>query len=233
MCTDCGRQDVSRRRFIAAGAAGALAAPTLLKAAARADERPADIICRAAWGAKPPSGKFKHHEIQRVTIHHSGVVLAHNSDAPAALRGAQAYHQSSGFPDIAYHFMIDRHGHIYKGRPRWARGDTFTDYPTKGHLLLMCEGNFEEQDISSRQLASLCDVAAWATRLFDIPLDRIRGHRDYAATAGPGEDLYRRLENGTIKKEVRRRTQLGGISLEQLCGKKGKRLVHRIEMGLD
>lgn len=231
MCTDCRQQDVSRRRFIGTGAAGALA--PLLNAAAWADKGADDVICRAAWGAKPPSGKFKHHKIERVTIHHSGVVLAQNRDAPAALRGAQAYHQGSGFPDIAYHFMIDRHGHIYKGRPRWARGDTFTEYPTKGHLLLMCEGNFEEQDISSQQLASLCDVAAWATRLFDIPIGQIKGHRDYAATACPGEDLYRRLENGSIKKRVRRRNESGDINLEQLCGKKGKRLVHRIEMGTD
>lgn len=232
MCIDCQPSDPSRRRFIAAGA-GALVLPVLGGATAWAKVQTDDVICRAAWGAKAPSGNFKGHEISRITIHHSGVVLSDNRKAPAALRGAQAYHQSSGFPDIAYHFMIDRHGHIYKGRPRWARGDTFTDYATKGHLLVMCEGNFDEQDISRRQLAALCDVVAWGATSFDIPLRRIKGHRDYASSACPGADLYSKLEGGLIKRKVRNRIERGGINLDKLCGAKGKRLVRRIEAGTD
>ena len=207
------------------GRGGALALPALIAGTALAKEQSSDVICKAAWGARPPSGRFRRHQIARITIHHSGVVLTDNRDAPSVLRGAQAYHQDSGFPDIAYHFMIDRHGHIYKGRPRWARGDTFTEYATKGHLLVMCEGNFDEQDISRRQLASLCDVVAWGAETFEIPLRRIKGHRDYASSACPGADLYSRLEDGTIRRRVRNRIERGGIALEKLCGKQGKRIV--------
>ncbi len=205
----------------------------LVKATAWAGTRTEEVICRDAWRAQPPNGRFRKHKIDRITIHHSGVVLSENRDAPDALRGAQAYHQGAGFPDIAYHFMIDRHGHIYKGRPRWAKGDTFTDYAPRGHLLLMCEGNFDEQDISRAQRASLCDITTWAVSQFDVPLSRIKGHRDYASTACPGEDLYGLLMDGTIRKKVRARLDRGGIAIESLCGKKGERLVRKIENGTD
>jgi N-acetylmuramoyl-L-alanine amidase len=219
---------LSRRSFLA-GLAGA-AASVLLPQAAVAS-RTVTMICRRAWGARPPSGEFHRHRIRRITVHHSAVVLRDNRKAPERFRDHQAAHQARGWPDIAYHVLIDRNGHVYEGRPRWARGDTGTDYSTRGHLLVLCEGNFDRQRSTPEQIASLVDVLAWAVRRYDVPVGRIKGHRDYASTACPGRRLYRLIEDGTLHARVRRRLRAGGVRLDEICGKAGRRLVRDIEAG--
>lgn len=66
---------------------------------------------------------------------------------------------------------------------------------------------------------------------YDLPLHRIKGHRDFAGTACPGDRLYRLLDDGSIRRRVRRRINNGGVSLRTLCGDAGDRLVARIERG--
>lgn len=171
------------------------------------------------------------HRIVRVTVHHSGVAFWDNRRAPARFRSHQANHQARGWPDIAYHLLIDRHGHVYRGRPLWARGDTATNYNPRGHLLVMCEGNFNTQAPTAAQVKALVHVLAWACVKYDLPLRRIKGHRDVASTSCPGDGLYRLLEDGSIRRRVRRRINRGGVSLRNICGDAGDRLVTRIERG--
>lgn len=201
--------------------------------AATGSPKRVDIICKDAWGARPPSGKFRAHTIQRITVHHSAVQLTDNRDAPGHFRSYQADHQSLGWPDIAYHVLIDRHGNVYKGRPSWARGDSRTDYNPAGHFLVMCDGNFGQQDISRAQMTALVDVLAAACRRYGVPRWTIKAHRDYAATSCPGKLLYDRLESGRLRRRVRERLEAGGAELHRLCGDAGKRRVRRIENGTD
>lgn len=224
------RRVLSRRRVLTllAGTAGIAVWPVTWASAA---QRRIRVICRDAWGARSRSGKLRGHRIRRVTVHHSAVGLWDNRKAPARFRSHQANHQARGWPDIAYHLLIDRHGHVYRGRPRWARGDTATNYNPRGHLLVMCEGNFEKQAPTDAQVKALVHVLAWACVKYDLPLWRIKGHRDYAATSCPGDTLYRLLEDGTIRRRVRRRINKGGVSLRKICGDAGDRLVARIERG--
>jgi N-acetylmuramoyl-L-alanine amidase len=220
---------LSRRRFLQ-GLSGLVASGVLRSRTAVAARR-FTLICRRAWGARPPSGEFRRHRIRRLTVHHSAVVLTNNRKAPERFRDHQASHQSRGWPDIAYHILIDRNGHVYEGRPLWARGDTATDYRTRGHLLVLCEGNFDRQRPGREQAAALADVLAWAVQRFDVPVSRIRGHRDFAATACPGRRLYRLIEDGTLRRRVRRRLRAGGVGLDEICGKAARRLVRDIEAG--
>lgn len=224
------RYATSRRRVLTllAGAAGMAMWPVTPVAAA---QRRIRRICRDAWGAKPVSGKMRAHSIVRVSVHHSGVGFWDNRRAPARFRSHQASHQAKGWPDIAYHLLIDRHGHVYRGRPLWARGDTATDYNPRGHLLVMCEGNFQKQSPTAAQIRALVDVLAWACVKYDLPLHRIKGHRDVASTVCPGDRLYRLLEDGSIRRRVRGRIDQGGVSLRTICGDAGDRLVERIESG--
>ena len=237
MCDDCApRTEVSRRRFLWTPPA-LLAASLATSLAERADgrflgqQREVDGICREAWGARPPTRGYRRHNIERLTIHHSGSVFRRNRDAPARFRSIQAGHQSQGWPDIAYHVLIDRHGNVYRARPTWARGNTNTDYNPAGHLLVMCIGNFETQSVPHAQLKAAIDVLAWACGRFDVRPRRIAGHRDYASTACPGGDLYRYIRNGTIESRVRRR--LEEVRMNDLCGRAGRRRVRAIENGND
>jgi hypothetical protein len=193
--------------------------------------RSVDVICRDAWGAQPATGPYLPHVVDRVTIHHSGVVLRDNRDAPTHLRAYQRDHQSLGWPDIAYHFLVDLHGNVYRGRPPWARGDTRTTYDPAGHLLIMCIGNFEVQGVPRAQLSAAIDLAAWGCARFDVAPRLISGHRDWAATTCPGDRLYRSLADGSFRRRVRRR--LGSVRLDPLCGRAGARRVRRIEAGTD
>ena len=233
MCADCPQDEyLSRRRFL-------WTPPALLAASwfaaidrrARAGESSFDAICRDAWGARPPSGDYRRHHVRQLTIHHSGVRFRQNRDAPARFRSIQADHQSEGWPDIAYHLLVDRHGNVYRARPTWAKGNTRTNYNPRGHLLVMCIGNFDEQEIPRRQLDSTIDVLAWACEKFGVRPRTIGGHRDYASTACPGDDLYRHIDNGNIRRRVHRR--LEQVRMHRLCGREGRRRVREIEAGTD
>lgn len=243
MCRDCATaptDQISRRGFLVR-AGLVVGTPTLLgllenplhlqPLAKAAGAKQIEVICKAAWGGAPADGRFSRHTVKRLTVHHSGTELRDNRDAPAQLRSIQRYHQSQGWPDIAYHFVVDRNGNIYKGRPTWSRPDTFTGYETRGHLTVMCLGNFDEQAIPSAQVAATRDLLAWAAEKFEVPLRKIRGHRDYTSTACPGRALYRVIQNGDLRKAVRRRKESGGVTVKNLCGEEGRRRVGSIERG--
>lgn len=230
MCDDCGPTRLSRRALVAAPAAASLA-PLLPLTPAYADEWRTRQICRAAWGADPPTGPFLRHTIERLTVHHSGVEFRDNRRAPATVRAIQADHQSRGWPDIAYHLVVDRHGHVYRGRPFSAVPSTATTYDPTGHLTVMCLGNFEVQGIPSAQLTAVVNVLAWAAERFGVAASTIRGHRDLAATACPGDRLYRYVADGTLRRRTGARR--GDVALRMMCGPEGRRLVRRIEAGTD
>jgi len=230
MCDDWAGPKITRRQVLWVPPA-ALGAALLADDPAYAAGRTVALIPRAAWGAKPPTGAYVHHQISRITVHHSAVVLRDNRKAPAQLRAFQADHQSRGWPDIAYHLLIDRHGNVYQGRPLWAVGDTNTSYDPSGHLLVLALGNFQEQEVSPAQLKAMVRVLAWACTRYGIAPSAIRGHRTYASTLCPGANLERYISNGTVRRRVTRR--LGEVTLRQLGRKAGRRRVRRIENGTD
>ncbi|MDJ0663399.1 MAG: peptidoglycan recognition family protein [Acidimicrobiia bacterium] len=161
-----------------------------------------DVICKEAWGALPVAGDFTPHAIDRITIHHTAVLLEENALAPARLRQHQAFHQSRGWPDLAYHFMIDAAGNVYEGRPVDAVGDTGTDYDPTGHLLICCEGNFDEQELPPPQYETLIQMVAWGAAQYGVAPASVQGHRDVAATNCPGDRLYGPIADGTLAGDV-------------------------------
>jgi hypothetical protein len=220
---------ISRRRFLRAAPAAAVVAVHAARAAARV--RRVDLICRRAWGGLRPSGEFDRHRIRRMTVHHSAALLTDNRDAPAHFRSHQRSHMARGWPDIAYHVLIDRNGNVYEGRPMWAVPDTATNYDPTGHFTVMCEGNFQEQRPSSAQVAALADVLAWASERFDVAPRTISGHQEYADTACPGAALQRLVARGDIRRLVKKRLAGGGVELRELCGRAGRQRVADIEAG--
>lgn len=194
---------------------------------------PVQIICRDAWGAVPPTGEFILHEIERITVHHTGALIEDNALSPGFTRRHQRYHQGEelGWPDIAYHFLIDSHGYVYEGR-RWdAVGDTRTSYDPTGHLLISVKGNFNEQVITAVQYERLVEMLAWGAGEFSIDPTEITGHRDWAATACPGDSLYPLLTDNTIATDVQAVLDAGGAQIFEFCGAEATQLVADIEAG--
>ncbi|STZ46377.1 N-acetylmuramoyl-L-alanine amidase [Mycolicibacterium gilvum] len=190
------------------------------------------MICRDGWGALPAREGGISHIPRLMTIHHTGAVLGDNRNAPARLRQHQQLHQNQhGWTDIAYHVAVDRNGNIYELRDPMIKGDTATEYDTDGHFLVLCEGNFDEEEVIPEQLGSAAIVFAWAANEYAISPTVVEGHRNYAATACPGANLYAYVESGELTRRVNELLASGPIELQRICGTAALERVAAIQAG--
>lgn len=150
------------------------------------------------------------HHITHVTLHHTGSPepLRPEESPVAKLRGLQSWGAAErNWWDVPYHFLLDLNGGIYEGRDYHFMGETNTTYDPGGHFLISVIGNYELQEPTKAQLASIADLMAWALKEFDLPIDRIGGHYNYADTGCPGKNLRKYLEDGTLKRMVAERLE--------------------------
>ena len=148
------------------------------------------------------------HQINLITLHHSGdpKPITLKDDPAKILRFLQTWgRDDKNWWDVPYHFFIAPDGKIYEGRDWHYIGETNTKYDPSGHFLINVLGNYEIQTPNPAQLNAIMDLMAWAVSEFNIPLDRIKGHRDYADTDCPGMNLYSYLKDGTIRKGIEER----------------------------
>lgn len=188
------------------------------------------VISRAGWGAREPVGAFVSHAVSRLTVHHTAVTASDVSGAPARVRGYQRYHQvDKGWPDIAYHFIVDRGGNVYQGRPYEVRGDTATNYDPSGHYLPCLDGHYDNQTPTDAQLSALSGLLAWAAARYGVDPATIAGHRDWASTTCPGANMYARL--GDVQKAVGAALAAGGCSVAIMGDADSTARVAQIEAG--
>jgi hypothetical protein len=93
------------------------------------------VVPRSGWGADE-SLRFSNwtekspqvfYPLQKLIIHHTATGDG-AADPAAAIRAIYAYHANEqGLGDIAYHFVIDRNGIVYKGRYSGPVGTTTAD----------------------------------------------------------------------------------------------------------
>lgn len=187
------------------------------------------VLEKAAWSDTPDGVGFRvQNQIDAITIHHTAVVLQDNRNAPDRFRQHEAYHRSQGWPDIAYHLLIDRNGNVYEGRPLWAIGDTFTNYDPTGHFLPALEGDFDNQAPTEAQVLTLATVVAWAINHYGLRFSVVKGHRDLAATSCPGDALYNIITGQDFANQVANR-KARGVELTYLTGQAAADIVASIE----
>jgi hypothetical protein len=176
------------------------AAPNVTGPGAQADP---PIVGRAAWGAAASAGGYRDHEPTRVTVHHTAVRWS-GGDTSAHIRQIQAFHQGRerGWVDIAYHYLLDRDGTVYEGRPVTAVPDTATSYDPTGHLTICLLGDFELQQPADAQLDALVDLSAWLLRRYGLAPSVLGSHQDYAATLCPGRPVYALIRDGSLAARV-------------------------------
>ncbi len=226
--------DISRRRLLHLAGAAGVASVVGTRATARATPpASAALLCRDAWGARPPLPGGRPHTITRMTIHHTEVVLGDNSNITSRLRQHQRYHQiDKGWVDIAYHVGVDRDGNIFELRRTGIAGDTATDYDTTGHFLVVCEGDFNVEQISEAQLDGAARAFAWATQEFGITSSTLAGHRQLAAeTSCPGANLQSHVVSGDLRGRIDEMVIVGPVSLQPVCGAQAAAVVAAIEAG--
>ena len=189
------------------------------------------LLEKASWGAQPVGEGFVEHTVTRITVHHTAAVLGANANAPGRIRQHQNYHQDQGWPDIAYHVMIDRAGNLYEGRPMEFRGDTFTSYDPSGHFLPCLEGDYNSEIPSDIQMEALAQVCAWAVDRWGVSSTAIGGHRDFAATTCPGGEIYDDIADGSLAARVVEILSFGAPALSYLRGSEAAAVVAAIESG--
>jgi len=148
------------------------------------------------------------HRITHVTLHHTGSPepLRPTDDPREKLRGLQSWGaRDRNWWDVPYHYLIDLEGRIYEGRDWHFMGETNTTYDPEGHFLISIIGNYGRQEPTQAQLESIADLMAWALSEFDLPIDRIGGHYNYADTDCPGKELRKYLDDGTLRRMVNAR----------------------------
>ena len=185
-----------------------------------------EVICRDALGLAAASGDARRHRLTRVTLHHSGVELGANRNAPARLRGHQRFHQDQGWSDIAYHIGVDAAGNVYELRDSSRAGDTFTDYDPANHYLILCEGNYDIERPTDAMLDTVARVIADGSQRYGIDPSSLTGHRDHAGTPCPGEHLYRELES--LARQARHYADTP-VQSTAVCGDAGRERVAAIE----
>ncbi|MCI0586506.1 MAG: peptidoglycan recognition protein family protein [Planctomycetes bacterium] len=182
--------------IVPAPAAGKVAAPT---------GRTLKVVPRASWGPSPmgrdvePMGTPK-----RITIHHSATSFAGTSERETAteIRTIQRIHQDkSGWADIGYHYVVDRTGRIWEGRPLSVQGAHAGNRDAnRGNIGICLLGNFEEEPISPRQAEGLRAILGECMTRFRIAANRVYSHREIRADYGlrttecPGRTLQAYLD---------------------------------------
>jgi hypothetical protein len=166
------------------------------------------IIGVGTWGGTPADEALaRRHTIDRITLHHQGVAFPRGRDPQQYLRDLQSWSRNTrGWIDVPYHYVIDLDGRTYEGRDIRFSGDTNTSYDPVGHALIEVVGNFEEVEPNAAQLAAAVELMTLLASKYEVPVEFIRGHRDYVPdTECPGKNLYRYLENGFFHTQVRAR----------------------------
>ena len=112
-------------------------------------------------------------------------------------------------------------------------GDTATSYDPTGHFLVVCEGNFDEEEVTEEQLNGAALAFAWAAQQFDISTETLDGHRDASPGHGlPGrEPLRPRHRRVTSDSRVEGLVAAGPVDLRKICGPEASQMVADIEAG--
>jgi len=153
-------------------------------------------IRRAVWAPASPIGDrlSPMGEVKRITIHHEGsdryTACSTVTQVANCLREIRKYHvQHMSAGDIGYHFVIDREGRIWEGRPEKYRGAHAGGDSNANNLGIMLLGNFDVQYPTARQLRSLEMFLRLQMARHRVGVRNVFTHQELKPTACPGKHL--------------------------------------------
>ncbi|MDX1565520.1 MAG: peptidoglycan recognition family protein [Phycisphaeraceae bacterium] len=154
---------------------------------------PIPVHRRNRWaGAGPNTSSINPMSgVGRITIHHEGYKPVWFSDVASTrdrLELIRKSHRSRGWSDIGYHFILDRGGRVWEGRPVRYQG-AHVRSNNRHNIGVMVLGNFERQKPSAAQLRTLPQFIAKLRRHYKVEASKIYTHRELVATSCPGKNL--------------------------------------------
>ena len=206
-----------RRAFLrgSAGLAAATATGLLLPRTAGAATTAPRIYSCAEWGARPPADELVTltHPANRILIHH--IASANSTDYSQAhafqvARDDQHDHiDNNGWSDTGQHFTNSRGGYRMEGRhgsldallggTTMIRG-AHCPGQNDNAIGIENEGTYTSVEPPKAMWDSLVVFCAFICRQYGIPVEEIKGHRDFYNTECPGDRLYAKLPQ--LRKEV-------------------------------
>lgn len=139
---------------------------------------PPEIFPRATWAGThhPPRHTHAAERPYFFIVHHT---VTPNTYSPAGaleqMRWAYRYQtgRSKGWPDVCYHFFVDRYGRIFEGRAGSLAGPVVGDATggNQGHAQLVCLlGDFSRRLPTPEALDALTRLLAWLANRYKIPV---------------------------------------------------------------
>jgi len=151
------------------------------------------VVERARWakGNPVPTLMDRMLPVRYITVHHDGMRPFYGTSAAAAAERIgliRRAHRGRSWGDIGYHFIVDREGRVWEGRPLTYQGAHVRDH-NEGNIGVMALGNFEEQYPSRAQVEAVQRHVSSLMRRFRVPVSRVRTHQEWAPTACPGRNM--------------------------------------------
>lgn len=187
--------------------AGTVLPPALAVPALAAVPNPGIASC-ATWGARNPSSPLQQlsNRPNKIIVHHTATANSTNytqSHAFALARSIQNYHMNNnGWSDTGQNLTISRGGYVMEGRHTslshltsrsgWVTSAHCPGQNTTG-VGIENEGTYTSVQPTAALWNKLVDTCAYICQQFSIAPSQIFGHRDFVATACPGNALYPRL----------------------------------------
>lgn len=136
---------------------------------------PIDIAPRSTWATgRPPKWAIAPEEVKFLLVHHTASTNAYSAaDVPGILRQTYDWQTSpaKGWPDVCYHFFVDRFGRVWEGRAGSLAGPVVADATggNQGYTQLVCLiGDFTSQMPSAPALEALATTLAWLAGRYSV-----------------------------------------------------------------
>lgn len=157
------------------------------------------VIRRSQWasGEPVPALMNRMQPVSHITVHHDGMspFLATDERSVAGrIELIRRGHLARGWGDIGYHFVVDRSGRVWQGRPLVWQGAHVKDR-NEGNVGVLVLGNFERQQPSEAQLRAVSTHLASLCSVYRVSPRSVLTHREWpgAATLCPGRNLQGRM----------------------------------------
>jgi hypothetical protein len=119
-------------------------------------------------------------DIEYLVIHHSAVPPAAGPE-----RIARYHVTRQDWPGIGYHFLVGDDGTLYQGNTLETVSHHAANMNTSAAGICFL-GSFMKEVPPEAQIQAGAQLTAWLVQELGIPLDKVRGHKEFMDTACPG-----------------------------------------------
>ncbi len=156
-------------------------------------------LARSQWASAGPNKSKVNamNGITKITVHHEGsktVDFTDTATTKARIESIRSTHvRDRGWGDIGYHYIVDRAGRVWEGRPIAYQGAHVSEN-NENNVGILVLGNFAKQAPTQAQLDALFKTTADLKRVYRVKTAMVRSHQEIKATECPGSNLQKKMD---------------------------------------